>query len=61
MRSRCRKIYLGLQALILHEEGQDLVEYSLIILMVVIAMTASVGGLSSVILGYFNYILAHYP
>jgi len=61
MRSWCWKIYLGLQDLILNEEGQDLVEYSLIILIIASAATACVGGLSGIILSYYNYINAHYP
>jgi Flp pilus assembly pilin Flp len=50
-----------LQDLILNEEGQDLVEYSLIILIIASAATACVGGLSGIILSYYNYINAHYP
>lgn len=55
------KIRFLLQSLILEEEGQDLVEYALIILMCVVVAVASVGGLASIVLNYFQYIISNYP
>ena len=51
---RCR-----LQDLIQEEEGQDLVEYALIILMCVIASVASVGSIATIVVNYFQYINTH--
>jgi Flp pilus assembly pilin Flp len=61
MRSWCRKIFLRLQSLILQEGGQDLVEYSLIILFVVVALVATVGSFSSALVSKFAYINSKFP
>lgn len=61
MPSALWKLYSGLRRLALQEEGQDLVEYSLTILLVVIAAVASAGGVASKILAMYSYINANYP
>jgi Flp pilus assembly pilin Flp len=55
------KIRLALQSLIRQEDGQDLVEYAMIILLCVVVAVASVGGLANIILGYFHYINTQQP
>jgi len=55
------ELYSGLRRLALQEEGQDLVEYSLTILLVVIAAVASAGGVASKILAMYSYINSKYP
>jgi len=61
MRSVFWKIRSGLQSLILQEGGQDLVEYSLVLLLIAIALVVSVGSLATALVGYYSYINAHYP
>ena len=59
MRNALWKIRLGLQSLILDEEGQDLVEYALLILMCVLASVASVGTIATIVVNYYQYIYTH--
>jgi Flp pilus assembly pilin Flp len=61
MRYALWKIRFGLQSLILQEEGQDLVEYALLILLCVVAAVASVGGLANIVINYFHYINTQQP
>jgi Flp pilus assembly pilin Flp len=61
MPSALWKLYSGLRRLALQEDGQDLVEYSLTILLVVIAAVASAGGVASKIIAMYSYINANYP
>jgi Flp pilus assembly pilin Flp len=53
------KIRSGLQRLIREEDGQDLVEYALIILVCVIATLASVGSFASVMITFWHYIITN--
>jgi len=53
------KIRSVLQNLILEEEGQDLVEYSLVLAMIAVAAVASMRSLSSAIGNYYQYITNH--
>jgi Flp pilus assembly pilin Flp len=55
------KIRLGLQSLIREDEGQDLVEYALLILLCVVASVAAVGGLANIVLNYFAFINTKQP
>jgi Flp pilus assembly pilin Flp len=47
MRSAFLKIRFGLLSLISQEEGQDLVEYALVISLVAVGLVAAVGSFSS--------------
>ncbi len=55
------KIKSGLQCLIEQEDGQDLVEYALVILLCVTVMIASVGSIGTIVINYFHYINTNYP
>ncbi|MGA3071370.1 MAG: hypothetical protein ABSD43_14275 [Terracidiphilus sp.] len=61
MRSAFWKIRSGLQSLILQEEGQDLVEYLLLLFLVAITMVLSMGGLATALVAYYTSIVAHIP
>jgi pilus assembly protein Flp/PilA len=61
MRSALWKIRSGLRSLILHEEGQDLVEYALVLLLISIAAVASLTSLATALVGYYSFINAHFP
>jgi Flp pilus assembly pilin Flp len=50
------KLYFGLRRLALQEEGQDLVEYALTILLVAIAAVASANGMAVKVLAIYSYI-----
>ncbi len=55
------RIRIGLQSLLREEDGQDLVEYALLILLCVVAAVASVGSLANIVLNYFAYINTQQP
>lgn len=55
------KIRLGLQSLIEREDGQDLVEYALLLLLCVLTLCASVGSIGTIVINYFHYINSSYP
>ena len=61
MRSALWKIRSRLQDLVLQEEGQDLVEYALVLMIVAIAAVAAVGNLSVIVVNYFHYINTNFP
>jgi pilus assembly protein Flp/PilA len=61
MRSAFWKIRSGLQYLIQEEEGQDLVEYSLILAMIAVAAVASMKTLATALANYYQYIITNYP
>jgi len=50
------KLYVMFQDLMNREEGQDLVEYALIIALVSIALVVSLNGLTTAITGVFTTI-----
>ena len=50
------KLYVMFQNLMNREEGQDLVEYALIIALVSIALVVSLGSLTTAISGVFSSI-----
>ena len=43
------KMYVRLQDLISHEEGQDLVEYALVVALIALAATAGMNSLASAV------------
>jgi Flp pilus assembly pilin Flp len=53
-------IYSGLQRLIQQEEGQDLVEYALVVALVSIVAAATVGSFGQAVVALINYIVTHY-
>jgi len=61
MQSALWKIRSGLQRLIQEEDGQDLVEYALLILLCVLTSVASVGGLATIVVDYYQAILTSWP
>jgi Flp pilus assembly pilin Flp len=61
MRFAFLKLHSGLQKLLLQEEGQDLVEYALTILLVAIGAVACVGNLASQVLALYTDINTHFP
>jgi pilus assembly protein Flp/PilA len=50
------KIYFALRALIEREEGQDLVEYALIVALIALAATAGMDTLASAINSAFSHL-----
>lgn len=50
------KIYIKIQNLLAHEEGQDLVEYALVVALLALAATAGMGKLATAINGAFTTI-----
>jgi Flp pilus assembly pilin Flp len=58
MWSGCMKLIFGLQRLMAREDGQDLVEYALVICMIGIAATASSSQFYNLITTVFNNIAA---
>jgi Flp pilus assembly pilin Flp len=55
------KIRSGLQTLFQREEGQDLVEYALVISLIATATVASLKAFSTTLVGYYQSIIANYP
>jgi Flp pilus assembly pilin Flp len=54
MRSWCCKIYLGLQDLLIREEGLDLAEFALITALVSVAGMAMLSGIATQVVAMFN-------
>jgi len=50
------KLYIRIQGLLSADEGQDLVEYALIIALIALACTAGMGTLAGAIKGAFSGI-----
>ena len=59
MRRLLWEIRLRLQSLLHEEDGQDLVEYGMIILLCVLVSVVSVGNLANIVVGYYQYIDTH--
>jgi pilus assembly protein Flp/PilA len=53
MKDMLLKLYLKIQALLTEEDGQDLVEYALIIALIALVCTAGLTGLATAINGAF--------
>ncbi len=58
---KMRKACTGALCLVLLEDGQDLVEYSLILLMVTAGVAAAVGAMGTQLITLYTYIVAHLP
>ncbi|MGD0097514.1 MAG: hypothetical protein ABSB60_13540 [Terracidiphilus sp.] len=61
MRSALWKIRSGLQRLTQGEDGQSLVEYALVILLIAIALVAAVKNFATALVGYYQYIISSWP
>ena len=61
MRSALWKIRSGLQRLTQQDDGQSLVEYALVILLIAIALVASVASFSIALVGYYDSIIKSWP
>jgi len=58
MRSVFWKIFSGLHSLMLQEEGQDLVEYGLVALLIAVATVAALGTFATAVLAMYTNITA---
>jgi len=58
MRSVFWKIFSGLHSLMLQEEGQDLIEYGLVALLIAVGAVATLGTFATAILAMYTNILA---
>jgi Flp pilus assembly pilin Flp len=56
MRNLMLKTYFKINAFLLHEEGQDLVEYSLVVALIAFGAVAAMQGLATEINTAFNTI-----
>jgi Flp pilus assembly pilin Flp len=61
MQFKMRKAWTGALCLVLLEDGQDLVEYSLILLMVTTGVVAAIGTMGAQLITLYTYIVAHLP
>lgn len=50
------KLYIQVQVLLSQEEGQDLVEYALIVALIALACTAGMGTMATALKGAFTAI-----
>jgi len=57
MRSVFWKIFSGLHSLMLQEEGQDLVEYGLVALLIAVAAVATLGTFATAVKAMYTTIL----
>jgi pilus assembly protein Flp/PilA len=56
MKDRLRMLYVKLQSAMMREEGQDLVEYALLVALIGFAATATMGTVATNISGLFTKI-----
>jgi pilus assembly protein Flp/PilA len=56
MNTRLLRLFEKLQSLVSHEEGQDLVEYALVVAIIALGATASMQSLAQVISSSFGSI-----
>jgi pilus assembly protein Flp/PilA len=56
MQPGCLRLVFRLQCLLMREDGQDLVEYALLVAMLAAAVTASQSSFAAVITQTFNHI-----
>ena len=56
MPSALWKLYFRLRQLAVQEDGQDLVEYALTILLIAVAAVASANGMAVKVLAIYSYI-----
>ena len=59
MSSAFWKIRSGFQSLFLREEGQDLVEYALVLFLIAISAVASLTALATKVTGVFQSVTNH--
>jgi pilus assembly protein Flp/PilA len=50
------KLYAKYQALMNNEEGQDMVEYALVVALIALAATTAIGGVGTALVGQFTNI-----
>ena len=56
MRQNLWKLYFGMQRLVIREEGQDLIEYALVVALIAFAATVGMSSLATDINKAFNDI-----
>ena len=56
MKDTMLKMYIKFQNLLSNDEGQDLVEYALVVALIALAATAGMGKLASALSGAFSTI-----
>jgi len=56
MRDSILKVYIKLQNLMSSEQGQDLTEYALLLTMISLALTSSIGGIAKAVSLAFSNI-----
>jgi pilus assembly protein Flp/PilA len=56
MKDKLMKLSVKLQVLLMNEEGQDLIEYALVVALIAFAATAGMGTLATAINGAFKNI-----
>ena len=55
------KLWFKLQNLTMQEEGQDLVEYALVLGLISVGSVSVMGNLGRDLAGYYTYIVVHHP
>ena len=58
---KMRKALTRARRLVVSEDGQDLVEYSLILLLVTSGVVAAVGAMGTQLTTLYSYIVSHLP
>jgi Flp pilus assembly pilin Flp len=61
MRAKVNDIYLTLLSVVKGEEGQDLVEYALILGLISVGAVTALGTLGGKLVSYYGYIVARVP
>ena len=61
MRAKVKNIYLTLLSVLKWEEGQDLVEYALILGLISVGAVTALGTLGGKLVSYYGYIVARVP
>ena len=61
MQSGFWKLCFTLQKLTMREEGQDLVEYALVLGLICVGAVSVMGNLGRELAGYYSYIVVHLP
>ena len=56
MKDTMLKMYIKFQNLLSNDEGQDLVEYALVVALIALAATAGMGKLASALSGAFSSV-----
>ena len=61
MQAEVKNVYLTLLSVIKEEEGQDLVEYALILGLISVGAVTALGTLGGKLVSYYGYIVARVP